>query len=62
MIHLTEEHRDIREMVADFSDNELAPNAESIDEHSRFPSDALAQLGELGLLGAALPEEVGGGG
>ncbi len=62
MIEFTEEHRDIREMVADFSDNELAPRAESVDEEREFPAGTLSQIGELGLLGAALPEDVGGGG
>jgi len=62
VIEFSEEHGDIREMVADFSDNELAPRAEALDEEQQFPSQSFAQVAELGLLGASLPEESGGGG
>lgn len=62
MITFSEDHGDIREMVADFSRNELAPRAESIDEHGEFPSELIEQVAELGLLGVAVPDEFGGGG
>ena len=60
MIPFTEEHSDIREMVGDFSDNELAPKAEHLNESCEFPQDIIAQLAELGILGAPVPEDFGG--
>lgn len=62
MITFTEDHDGVCEMVADFAGNELAPKAESIDEHGTFPSDLIEQVAELGLLGVTVPEEFGGGG
>ncbi len=62
MIHLTEEHREIREMVCAYADNELRPRAAEADEHARFPAESLRELGGLGLFGASLPESYGGTG
>lgn len=60
MIRTTEEHDQIREMVASFADNELWPNAPRIDVEAEFPAQALEQLAELGILGIAAPEDSGG--
>ena len=62
MIRFTEDHQDVREMVADFSDGELAPAAESLDESQGFPSETIAKLAELGMLGVTIHEEHGGTG
>lgn len=62
MIRFEEEHRDIRDMVADFSDQELAPAAEHLDASEGYPDAALAKLAELGLLGVTAPDEYGGSG
>ncbi len=62
MIRFTEEHHQIRSMVAEFSERELAPRAARIDEHAEFPREGLKQLSELGLLGAVIPEKYGGSG
>ena len=59
---LTEEQRDIRELARRFSDEVVAPQAADWDREHRFPKEVLAQLGELGLLGACIPEELGGAG
>jgi alkylation response protein AidB-like acyl-CoA dehydrogenase len=59
---LTEEQKMVREMVAKFADNELKPIADRLDrEHTHSP-EVLASLGEMGVLGVAVPEEYGGGG
>lgn len=60
MIRLSEDHHQIREVVASFSDNELWPNSAAIDKDAVFPRAALDQLGELGVLGIPVPAEHGG--
>jgi len=47
-------------MVRDFCVREVKPHAFEWDREERFPRDTVAQLGELGLLGMAVPEELGG--
>ena len=61
-IHLTDEQKQLREMCRDFADNELVPNAKKWDEEHTVPADAVKKLGELGLLGIAVPTEWGGAG
>lgn len=58
----TEEQIMLREMVRDFAVNELKPIAQKIDENEKIPPEIIKKLGELGLLGAAIPEQYGGGG
>ena len=52
----------IRETVASFAQNELAPRAPEIDRTDTFPRDLLPKMGELGLLGITVEEEWGGTG
>src|ERR1700741_2736308 len=52
----------LRETVRAFSDNEIAPRAESIDREDRFPRDLWTKMGELGLHGITVEEEYGGTG
>lgn len=42
-----------------FANTELVPNAAKWDQEHSFPKDAVKQLGEMGLMGVAIPEEVG---
>lgn len=58
----TEEQLMLREMVRDFAVNELKPIAQQIDQNEKIPAEIIQKLAELGLLGAAIPEEYGGGG
>jgi alkylation response protein AidB-like acyl-CoA dehydrogenase len=58
----TEEQLMLRDMVNDFATNELKPVAAKIDEEERIPDEIIKKIGELGLLGAAFPEEYGGSG
>jgi alkylation response protein AidB-like acyl-CoA dehydrogenase len=58
----TEEQKMLREMVRDFTNNELKPIASKIDENEKIPPEIIKKLGELGLLGVAFPMEYGGGG
>src|SRR3954464_5390149 len=47
-------------MVRDFCIREVKPHATEWDRDERFPREVVSQLGELGLLGMAVPEELGG--
>ncbi|MBL8018010.1 MAG: acyl-CoA dehydrogenase family protein [Ignavibacteria bacterium] len=58
----TEEQQMLREMVRDFATNELKPIAHQIDEQEKIPAEIIKKLGEIGLLGASIPEQYGGGG
>ncbi|MGN6703863.1 MAG: acyl-CoA dehydrogenase family protein [Burkholderiaceae bacterium] len=57
---LTEEQVMIRDAARDFARNELAPHAEQWDRDGWIADDAVARMGELGLLGMVVPEEWGG--
>lgn len=52
----------IRDTVESFSATEIAPRAEEIDRSNDFPRDLWPRLGELGLLGITVEEELGGAG
>ena len=59
---LTEHQRMIRDMARSFAAERLAPFAAEWDRAARFPAEAVAAMGELGLLGMLVPEEWGGAG
>ena len=52
----------LRDSVARFSDDKIAPRADEIDRQNTFPRDLWPQLGELGVLGVTVAEEYGGAG
>lgn len=57
----TDEHKMIAKTTEDFVVNEVVPNLEDIENHQFEKSvKLLKQAGELGLLGADVPEEYGG--
>ncbi len=59
---LTSEQKMLRDMVRDFVNQEIKPIAQKIDQDERIPQELIGKIRELGLLGAAFPEEYGGGG
>ena len=61
-MQLTEEHKMLREMVRDFAQNRIKPQAAEIDETERFPEEVIAEMAELGLMGIPYPEKYGGAG
>jgi len=56
----TEIQRDITEMVRQFVDEQIIPNAEHYDHEDSFPEPIVEQMKELGLFGVTIPEEYGG--
>ncbi len=52
----------LRDSVAAFAKNEVAPIAQEMDETNTFPRHLWPKLGELGLLGITAEEEYGGSG
>jgi alkylation response protein AidB-like acyl-CoA dehydrogenase len=56
----TDEQRAITEMVRQFADEQIIPNAEHYDHEDSFPEPIVEQMKELGLFGVTVPEEYGG--
>ncbi len=52
----------LRAMVADFTKQEVEPQAEQFDREQRLNLDLFRRLADLGLLGITVPEEEGGAG
>jgi len=61
-IELTDEQRMIQAVARDFAEKEVRSIAEAIDREARFPRETVRRLGELGLMGIAVPEAWGGSG
>jgi butyryl-CoA dehydrogenase len=59
---LTPEQREIQALARELADAEIAPHAGAWDREHRFPTEVVTRLGELGLLGVCVPEELGGAG
>src|SRR3954452_9746168 len=59
---LSKEHEAFRRVVRDFAQAEVAPHAAEWDEQHRFPVELVPRMGELGLFGLVVPEELGGAG
>ncbi|HEX4564774.1 MAG TPA: acyl-CoA dehydrogenase family protein, partial [Solirubrobacteraceae bacterium] len=60
MAEMTDEQRAITEMVRQFADEQIIPNAEHYDHEDSFPEPIVEQMKELGLFGVTIPEEYGG--
>ena len=56
----TDEQQAIIEMVRQFVDEQIIPNAEEYDHEDKFPEPIVEQMKELGLFGVTIPEEYGG--
>jgi len=59
-LHLSDEHRMIRDMARDFAQNEIVPIAAQYDETGEFPSETIGKMGAHGFMGIAVSEEYGG--
>jgi alkylation response protein AidB-like acyl-CoA dehydrogenase len=56
----TDDQKAIIEMVRQFVDEQILPNAEHYDAKDEFPEPIVEQMKELGLFGVTIPEEYGG--
>ncbi|GAC1444887.1 MAG: acyl-CoA dehydrogenase AcdA [Chloroflexota bacterium] len=57
---LSDDQRDILDLVKEFATNEVLPRASVIDENAQYPADLVSKMGELGLMGVPFPEKYGG--
>ena len=58
----SEEHLMLREMVREWTQEHVEPQALEYDREEKFNHELLRSMGELGLLGISAPEEYGGAG
>ena len=57
---LTREHDELRAVVRELADEQIAPRAAQIDESAEFPWDLKELLAKQDLIGTCFPEEHGG--
>lgn len=56
----TDEQNDIRSLVRDFAEKEIAPRSAQMDKDEKIDPVILEQMAEMGLMGIGIPEEYGG--
>ena len=61
-LDLSHEHELLRRTIRDFAAREIESQIEEHERERRFPSEIVAMLGPMGLLGIPIPEEEGGAG
>ncbi|AVI87454.1 MULTISPECIES: acyl-CoA dehydrogenase [Pseudomonas syringae group] len=59
---LSEEERMVRDTAEQFAQGKLAPRVLEAFRHEKTDPDIFREMGEVGLLGATIPEEFGGSG
>merc|ERR1719290_289258 len=59
---LPETHQMLRDTCMQFAEAELWPIAGAIDKSQEYPEAAILKMGELGLMGIDIPEDLGGTG
>jgi alkylation response protein AidB-like acyl-CoA dehydrogenase len=62
LFRLPDEHNELRAVLRDLCETQIAPYAADVDEHSRFPDEALAALSASGFSAVHVPDEYGGQG
>ena len=58
----TDEQTHLRKSIREFTEREMKPYVLEWDETQHFPLDVFKKLGQLGVLGAVFPEDLGGSG
>jgi len=59
---LSKEHLMLQEMYRKFTETEVKPLAEEVDEEERFPVETVKKLARYGFMGIPFPKEYGGAG
>ena len=59
---LADEHKELRSVLRDLCEKEIAPHAADVDEKARYTDEALAALTSSGIAAIHIPEEYGGQG
>ncbi|TKV69119.1 acyl-CoA dehydrogenase [Marinobacter panjinensis] len=59
---LDETERQVRDSIRSFCDQRLMPGITEANRHEKFDRSIFTDMGDLGMLGATLPEEYGGPG
>src|SRR5829696_3261897 len=57
---LTDDQIQVRDMVREFAQREVAPYIRDWDAKGEFHREVLTKMGELGILGLPIPEQYGG--
>jgi butyryl-CoA dehydrogenase len=61
-LELTDEQQMVQSLAREFAEQEVRPIAAECDREARFPRATVQRMGELGLMGIAIPDKLGGGG
>jgi alkylation response protein AidB-like acyl-CoA dehydrogenase len=62
LFRLPDEHNELRAVLRDLCEQVIAPHAADVDEHSRYPEEALKALSASGFSAIHVPEQYGGQG
>jgi len=62
LFRLPDEHNELRAVLRDLCETQIAPYAADVDEHARFPQEALKALNDSGFSAVHVPDEYGGQG
>ncbi|MFV9634033.1 acyl-CoA dehydrogenase [Mycobacterium neumannii] len=62
LFQLSDEHNELRAVLRDLCEKEIAPHAADVDEKARYTDEALAALTSSGMAAIHIPEEYGGQG
>ncbi|MDT5241526.1 MAG: hypothetical protein QOD97_3724, partial [Mycobacterium sp.] len=62
VFRLADEHNEMRAVLRDLCEKEIAPYAADVDEKARYTTEALAALSASGFSAIHIPEEYGGQG
>ncbi|MEA5073791.1 MAG: acyl-CoA dehydrogenase family protein [Eubacterium aggregans] len=58
----TDNHEALRTKIREFAEAEVKPIAFMLDQNNEFPDEAVAKLGEMGIMGLPYPKKYGGAG
>jgi alkylation response protein AidB-like acyl-CoA dehydrogenase len=61
-LNFSDELKMLRDLARDFTDKRVRPLSAAIEREHRVPRELIAEMADLGFLGAAIPPEYGGAG